>query len=252
MSDLHHLKTGNRLLQAFSPADFELVRGGLERLHVDHRFSLSKAGQALEYVYFPESGLASVTGALNGGKVEVGLIGSEGFAGLPVVLGTSSSPTDVFVQMPGVFLRLPARRLREAMAQSSAVRDLLLRYVQVVLVQSAHTAMANASCTLEERLARWLLMCHDRNEGNELVLTHEFLAMMLGVRRPGVTVATHVLEGEKMIRANRGRITVLDRTKLEKLAGGSYGGPEAEYERLIPAAPMSRAPERVLERVAAA
>jgi CRP-like cAMP-binding protein len=112
------------------------------------------------------------------------------------------------------------------------VRALLLRYAHVFMVQVAATALADGRYSIEQRLARWLLMCHDRN-GDDLALTHEFLALMLGVRRPGVTESLHILEGERMIKAQRGLITILDRQKLEARAGDSYGTPEAEYERLI-------------------
>jgi CRP-like cAMP-binding protein len=114
-----------------------------------------------------------------------------------------------------------------------AVRKLLLRYAQVTSIQASETAFANAEHTVEARLARWLLMCHDRLDGNDIPITHEFLSIMLGVRRAGVTTATHVLEGNGLIRAKRGVITVLDRERMEGLADNSYGLPESEYERLI-------------------
>jgi hypothetical protein len=137
------------------------------------------------------------------------------------------------VQVDGEGFRIAADRLRALMRLNSRLHDVLLRYVQVVLIQAEQTALANGRFSIERRLARWILMCHDRIEGDELNFTHELLSIMLGVRRPGVTVATHVLEGAKMIKATRGRLTVLSREKLEEAAGGSYGIPEAEYERLI-------------------
>jgi len=129
--------------------------------------------------------------------------------------------------------RLPVATLRELIAKSSTLRDLLLRFVQAFMVQTAHTAIANARGTLTERLARWLLMAHDRVPGNEIALTHEFLSLMMAVRRPGVTEALQSLEGAGLIQCARSRITVLDRKGIEKVAGAYYGVPEAEYRRLM-------------------
>jgi CRP-like cAMP-binding protein len=119
------------------------------------------------------------------------------------------------------------------MTKSPTLRGMLLHYVQAFMIQTAHTAASNGSAKLEERLARWLLMAHDRTDGDELSLVHEFLAVMLGVRRPGVTVALHTLEEQGLIRARRGSILIIDRAGLEELANSSYGVPEAEYDRLM-------------------
>jgi hypothetical protein len=119
------------------------------------------------------------------------------------------------------------------MSDSPELRNVLLRYSQAFMIQTAHTALANGRAKLEERLARWLLMAHDRVNGDEVPLVHEFLALMLGVRRAGVTVALHMLEGQALIRASRGKIVVLDRQGLEEAANGLYGVPEREYERLM-------------------
>jgi CRP-like cAMP-binding protein len=117
--------------------------------------------------------------------------------------------------------------------EDAAIRDLLLRYIHCSDMQLAYSALANARYSLHERLARWLLMCHDRIDGDDLPLTHEFLALMLGVRRSGVTEQIHILEGNHSIKATRANIRILDRTKLEQVAGGCYGVPEKEYRRLI-------------------
>jgi len=126
-----------------------------------------------------------------------------------------------------------ATRLRIIAEGRPGLHRHLLRFVQAFTVQVAQTALSNGSYTLEERLARWLLMCHDRVDGDVLSTTHEFLSIMLGVRRPGVTEALHILEGAHVIRAERGLVTVLDRAKLEQVAGESYGVAEAEYARLM-------------------
>jgi CRP-like cAMP-binding protein len=137
------------------------------------------------------------------------------------------------MQIAGHGWRIAVQDLEQAMAESSSLHRQLLRYAQASHVQVSETAFTNANSDVEARLARWLLMCHDRVEGGDIPLTHEFIAMMLGVRRPGVTVALHVLEGMQVIRAKRGVITVLDREKLEELAEDAYGLSEAEYTRLI-------------------
>lgn len=223
----------NRLLRSLRPEDYALLRDGLESRPVASGYSITKPFARIEHIYFPESGIASVTTSAGIHHMEVGVIGREGFVGLPVVLDVESCPHDIFVQMPGLFTRITTEEFRDALEISPPLRRMCLRFVQTYLVQTSFTAMANARFSVEHRLARWLLMCHDRGEDDELPVTHDFLAMMLGCRRPGVTVATHLLEGEGMIRAKRGRITVRDRAKLIALAGESYGCPEAEYERLL-------------------
>ncbi|GEP04333.1 hypothetical protein MOX02_23710 [Methylobacterium oxalidis] len=150
-----------------------------------------------------------------------------------LLLGSGTTPHEYFVQMAGEALRMEAQALCAAVERSPSLRRLLLRYVHTLMIQGAQTAYANAAINLEGRLARWLLMCHDRSDGDELVLTHEFLSMMLGVQRAGITLAIQNLEGAGRIRARRRRIQVLDREKLEALTNGSYGVPEAEYGRLI-------------------
>lgn len=233
MLEIAQTELRNRLLRSVRPEDYALLQGQLEPHHVESGFSLSKPFQMIEHIYFPESGMASITTSVGAHHMEVGVIGREGLVGVPVVLGAESCPHDVFVQMPGDFTRIALRDFRRVLDTSPTLRALCLLFVQSYLVQTSFTAMANARFSVEHRLARWLLMCHDRGNGDEIHVTHDFLAMMLGCRRPGVTVATHLLEGEKMIRAKRGRITVLDREKLTALSGESYGRPEAEYERLL-------------------
>jgi CRP-like cAMP-binding protein len=166
-------------------------------------------------------------------ELEVGIIGSEGMTGIVVVLGNDRSPNSTFIQVAGAGQRIASDDLRDAMRERPSIQIAFLRYVQAMMVQTAQTAIANASANIEERLARWLLMSHDRSEDDEVRVVHEFLALMLGVHRPGVTVAIHSLEGRKLIRGERGRISIIDRAGLQQLAGASYGVPEAEYERLV-------------------
>ena len=137
------------------------------------------------------------------------------------------------MQVAGAGHRIKAATFRRVVQQSPSLHRLLDRFVHVFTTQTAQTALAHASSSIEERLARWLLMCNDRIDGPDIAITHKFLAMMLGVRRPGVTDAIHVLEGRGLIRAARSKITIRDRDKLEAVAGASYGLPETEYRRLI-------------------
>ena len=137
------------------------------------------------------------------------------------------------MQTPGTGLSVPVPAFLDILDGHKAARDLFLRYVHSCEVQLAHSALANGRYNMQERLARWLLMCHDRLGGDNLPLTHEFLALMLGVRRSGVTNELHILEGIHAIKATRGNVRVVDRERLEEVAGGCYGLPEREYERLI-------------------
>lgn len=178
------------------------------------------------------------------GPTEVGIFGREGFAGTPLLLGANTSPHEIFVQVDGhTGQRIDAARFLSAVDQSATLRTALLRYVQTFITQTAHSTISNAHQRIEAPLARWLLMCHDRADGDGLTLTHEFMAMMIAAERSGMTVSLHVLEGAGMIRSKRGRVIILDRHKLEELAGEGYGRPEAEYRRLI--APFGKDAPRV-------
>jgi CRP-like cAMP-binding protein len=161
------------------------------------------------------------------------MTGREGVTGLPILLGSDRSPNWTFVQVAGHARRMEADDLREAMEQSGSLRALLLNFVQFFPIQTSQTALANARFKIEERLARWLLMAQDRLDLPLMPLTHEFLSVMLGVRRAGVADAIHALEGRGMIRSERGQIEVIDREGMIEWADGCYGVPEREYERLL-------------------
>ena len=154
--------------------------------------------------------------------IEVGVIGREGMTGLPVVLGGDRNEHETFMQAAGHGHCIRVAQIREAMAKSRTLQDSFLRYVQAFLTQTTQTVVANGRSKIEERLARWLLMADDRIESDELPLTHEFLAMMLAVRRPGVTVAIQELERKGVIARKRGRIVLLDRVALENMCNGTY------------------------------
>jgi CRP-like cAMP-binding protein len=198
------------------------------------RHRLEARNQTIDHGYFIESGVASVVANGSGERgIEVGLIGREGMTGLAIVMAGERAPHETYMQLGGKGQRVAAAELRQAMAQSASLQRAFLHYAHAFFVQTARTAMANGRSKIEERLARWLLMAHDRTDGDELALTHEFLATMLGVRRPGVTVALNLLEGSGLIRASRGVISIVDREGLEAHSGGAYGAPEAEFQHLF-------------------
>ena len=167
--------------------------------------------------------------------VEIGLIGREGFSGLPLVMGSETSPYAAFVQVSGSGYRIASAAIREIADDSRDLREACLRYGHVFLTQVASSAAANSQGKLDERLARWLLMTHDRLQDDDLPLTHEFLSMMLGVHRPGVTIALSLLNKRGMVSIGRGAITITDRSSLQKFAAGYYGEAENEERKLMSA-----------------
>ena len=224
----------NRLLGALPAGDLALLLPLLEFVELRERVPLEEPNRVIDHAYFIETGLASAVATSAGSlRIEVGLIGCEGMSGVAAVLGNLSSPNATYMQTRGTAKRIAAGDLRAAMDRSATLRGLLLRYAQVFLVQTAQTAATNAKARLEERLARWLLMAHDRTADDHVQLTHEILSLMLGVRRASVTEALHGFEERGQISCRRGVITVLDRDGIQKVAGRFYGVPEAEYRRLI-------------------
>jgi CRP-like cAMP-binding protein len=224
----------NLLLRHMSADDLALLAPHMRRCGLPLRMSLVTPNVPIEAVYFLEQGIGSVVArSTSGQEAEVGFIGFEGMTGSALVLGDDRAPHACYVQLEGEAMHIKAGPFNAALAASPTLRMFLLRFVNVLQTQAGCTALVNARLKLEERLARWLLMCDDRVPGERLVITHEFLAIMLGVRRPGVTVALQLLEGRALIRSRRGEIVIRDRAGLLELANGSYGEPEAEYARLI-------------------
>ncbi len=192
------------------------------------------AHKPIEYAYFPTSGICSVIAEnTKGVQIETGLIGREGFVGIPIVLFAESAPSQVIVQASGRALRISSRQASQGNQESPSLLKVLLQFAHTFAVQVSQTAVANGRNKINERLARWLLMCQDRVDSQEFPMTHKFLANMLAVRRAGITDALSFLEGKKCIRAMRGRILITDRKCLEEMAGAAYGVPEKEYKRLI-------------------
>ncbi len=224
----------NRLLNLLSAEDRAALAPLLEPVDMPKSYEIATANKPISHCYFIETGLGSVVSvSAEGFKAEVGMVGRDGMLPTAAVLDCDSTPQDVMMQIGGTGLRIDAASFKAAVAERPALRRLMLRFVQTLTTQGAYTALSNAVHHTEERLARWLLMCHDRMDGKQLALTHEYVAILLAVRRPSVTTALHILEGNRLITAKRGLITIRDREGLERFAADAYGIPEAEYARLI-------------------
>src|SRR6266481_4363739 len=188
------ISISNRLLVALPREDLDFLRPHLEAVLLPHKQTLSEPNAPINHVHFVQEGMVSLVQPLeNGAMIEVGMIGNEGFVGVPVLLGADTSPLEAMVQIPGSALRMQASAFREEVTRRSTLLALLLRYVQGLHIQVSLSAACNERHTLPERLARWLLTARDRATSDRMPLSHEFLSMMLGVRRAGVTVAGGML-----------------------------------------------------------
>lgn len=225
----------NILIASLAEGDYAALRPHLRRVSLTEGDELVRSGHPIEGVCFPEAAVVSVSHVRPGGAtVETGLVGICGMVGWPALLGARESPHRAVVQVGGgSALRIDTDVFLEAFASRPGLASLCLRYVLLFSIQYSCAAASNLRDPTEKRLARWLLMCHDRLEGDEIALTHHFVGEMLGVRRASVTDALHILEGEGAIRSHRGLIIVRDRARLETLAGESYGFTEARYRELI-------------------
>jgi CRP-like cAMP-binding protein len=225
----------NRLLASLPQSDYERLKPHLETVDLTYRRSLYQANRAIQFVYFFETGVGSLVNTMrNGAASEVGTIGNEGIVGLPVVFDDKRAPTSVYVQVPGIGLRMKSSIFREAMEESPALRRTLLHYAHAFFNQVAQSAACAHHHSLEQRCCRWLLMTHDRMNSDEFLLTQEFLAMMLGIRsRPGVTIAAGALQRAGLIRYKRGHVTVLDRAGLQMRSCECYEISKREFDRLL-------------------
>jgi CRP-like cAMP-binding protein len=224
----------NRLLGALLPSDWALLAPHLRHVTLPLRQDLERSDRRIENLYFIESGVASVV-AVQQDKVlvEVGLIGFEGMSGMAVLLGAEQTPHSTYMQIAGEGQKISLKQFQAALAASDTLRDVFLKFVHVFMMQTSQTAIANARTPITQRLARWILMAHDRSSDDVLPLTHEFLALMLGVRRAGVTETLQILKQQTLIETGRSLIVVKDRKGLQKVAGAAYGVPEREYRRLF-------------------
>ena len=226
--------TRNRLLTALPPDVLAQLLPKFNHVSLAHRQSLCVAEQPIEAVYFFESGMASMVTQLDDGvQAEVGIIGFEGMLGMPLLHGVETSFTDGFIQIPGAALRMGTATFRQELTAHEALGSLLFRYRETYQAQISQTAACNGRHGLEQRLARWLLMAHDRVGDDELPLTQEFLAMMLGVHRPSITVTAGILQRAGLIRYGSGRITILDRPSLEASSCECYGAVRKRSQCLL-------------------
>jgi CRP-like cAMP-binding protein len=224
----------NGLLKVLPPADFRRLAASLTPVTLSFKQFLLEADEPIRAAYFIETGMVSYLNYLEGGEaLEVGLIGSEGMVGLPLILGIDSASFGGMVQMEGTALRIGPTALRQAFNESEALRNRLLRYMQALHVQVSQTAVCNKHHSLEERLTRWLLMAHDRAGEDEFPMTHEFMSLMLGVRRAGVSVTANVLKQAGLIHYRSGSMTILDRPGLEEAGCECYGNVQRQFEQLL-------------------
>jgi CRP-like cAMP-binding protein len=215
--------SSNRILSRLSRQDFALLEPHLEAVDLPVRRPLEARKKRIDQVYFIESGFASVVAnGTSKPSIEVGIIGREGMTGLAIVMGHDRAQHETYIQVAGRGLRIAAAKLREADERSMTLHRAMLRYAHAFLLQTTATALANGRSKIEERAARWLLMADDRIDDDDLPLTHEFLGLMLGTHRPGVTIALQELEKAGLITTRRSHITIIDRKGLEKCSNGTY------------------------------
>ena len=217
----------NQIIRSLPPGEFAALSGSLEAVEFRPREVLVRANAPVRHVFFPDSGQISVLASAGGADaIEIAIIGREGMTDM---ISAGRSPMQAVVQYSGNGHRLDAERFEAAIGASSALARLVLKYERCLLTQVAFNALSHGRFTVPQRLARWLLMVHDRADHDEVLVAHEFMAWMLGVRRAGVTEALAKLRLAGAIQTGRGRIAILSRSKLKDEAGGSYGRPESEY-----------------------
>ena len=226
--------TSNRILNALERPEYERLAPHLEPFKLWAGDVLYQPEQPITQVFFPNRGTVSTVSVFgDGGTVEVGMVGNEGMFGVNVFLGTVSTPLEAVVQLPGDALRMRSDVLRREFKRGGQLQDLLLRYTQAFITQMALTAGCNRAHHIDERLAKWLLMCGDRSRSEEMKLTQEFIATMLGARRAGVTEAAGRLQGAGLISYRRGRVTLADRAGLEAASCECYPLLRKEFDRLV-------------------
>jgi CRP-like cAMP-binding protein len=230
----YHPKFQNRLLARLPTEEIKGLLPHLEPIELPLGFLVVPAGHSVDYVYFLEGGLGSIVAVSpKGQKAEAGMFGLEAFAPTSPAVGLDLSVHEVVIQSPGKAHRIEVASLWKMMGCCPVLVNLLHRASHNLSTQISYTALSNGVHKIDKRLARWLLMCQDR-VGSNIEITHDYIALMLAVRRPGVTEALHVLEGEGFIRSERKHITIRNRPALEEFAREAYGVPEEEYKQLFP------------------
>ncbi|HYN13341.1 MAG TPA: Crp/Fnr family transcriptional regulator [Burkholderiales bacterium] len=226
----------NRLLAALPEENYRALLPFLEPVPLPLGMAVYESGAKQGYVYFPTSSIVSLLYVLeNGSSAEIAVTGNEGLVGIALFMGGETTPSRAVVQSAGHGYRLKAALLKAEFESGGALQHLLLRYTQALITQMVQTAVCNRHHAVDQQLCRWLLLSLDRLPGNELVMTQELIANMLGVRREGVTEAAGKLQAEGLIEYSRGRITVRDRAQLEARVCECYSVVKKEYDRLLPA-----------------
>ena len=228
----------NQLLAALAGPTLDRWREHLEPISLSLGQVLYESGSTLSHIYFPTTAVVSLLYVMeNGASAEIAVVGQEGLVGISLFMGGESTPSRAVVQSAGAAYRMTAETIKAEFNQFGPVMHLLLRYTQALITQMAQTAVCNRHHSLDQQLCRWLLLSLDRLKGNQLVMTQELIANMLGVRREGVTEAARRLQSAGLISYARGHITVLDRGGLERRSCECYAVVKKEYDRLLPATP---------------
>lgn len=235
MTSFPQRDTRNLLLSSLAADDFALLQPHLTRVAHPLDARIARAGGMIDAVCFPEGGACALLMPMQDGRsLSVGMIGYEGLVGASILHGAREWRHDVIARAgESTGLRIDADRLLDACRQSATLNEFLLRFVGYFVLQLSRATVTNLVEPLERRMARWILLYHDRLEGDEIVMTHEEIAAMLGVRRASATDVLHILEGSRAVRSARGRLIVRDRGLLEQIAGETYGDAEADYRRMI-------------------
>lgn len=234
MPEPTHTDVDNRILAALPREEYERLLPKLENVFLEFHQTLIAPNQPIEYVYFPTTGVVSLLNVMeNGATAEVGMVGYEGFVGLPVFLGTDRVSSEAMAQIVGESLRMRSDTFREEADRPGPLTRLLKRYTQALLMQVSQTAACNRFHSVEERFCRWILMCHDRVRRDDFQMTQEFISQMLGVRRPTISVVAGMLQEVGLVRYSRGRMIVLNRQGLEESACECYGVVRKNFDRLI-------------------
>jgi CRP-like cAMP-binding protein len=225
----------NHLLAALPEAEYARLLPDLELIPMPLGWALYESGGQLSYMYFPTTSIVSLLYVMeSGASAEIAISGNEGLVGISLFMGGESTPSRAVVQSAGNGYRLKASALKREFALGGNLQHLALRFTQALITQMAQTAVCNRHHSVDQQLCRWLLLSLDRLPGNELRMTQELIANMLGVRREGVTEAAGKLQAAGLIHYSRGKITVLDRPKLEQRVCECYGVVKKEFDRLLP------------------
>ena len=224
----------NTILAAIADPEFERIKQSIELISFDRGVVLFDQQEEISHAYFPRRAMISLVSVLSTGDMtEISIVGREGMVGLPLVLGDSTAGYQAIVQIPGDIYRVEAKVLKQEFCHTKTLHDLILRYTQAFIMQISQTAVANAKCDIESRLAQWLLIVQDSIRSNHLPLTQEFMAEMLGTRRSSVSIAANKLQKDGIIQYSRGNITILSRENLEKRACECYYQVNSAMSRLM-------------------